>query len=312
MNSDQPLAPTVSIGLPVFNGANYVADSIQSILSQTFTDLELVISDNASTDDTRAICERFAANDPRVRYHRSNANMGAAWNHNQVFRLSRGRYFRWSSHDDVYAPEYVARCVEILEANPDVVLAYPRVRLLDENGKLLHRLPYPAVAAEPDVAGRFASVLRQTGCYAIYGVIRSESVRRTGLFKPWAAADKNILARLALMGRFYQVEEDLLYFRSHPGRSVKANPDLIGQTVWFNPAVRGKIVFPRYSILSDYVAAIRDSPLQTGERIRCLGQLAFRFRWLGLLRDVTAAAWMLAGRHHPSTKPNPSAAAVGR
>jgi glycosyltransferase involved in cell wall biosynthesis len=309
---NRTLAPSVSIGLPVYNGANYVAESIQSLLSQTHEDFELVISDNASTDETRNICEQFAAADSRIRYHRSPSNRGAAWNHNEVFRLSRGRYFRWSSHDDVYAPEYVQRCVEILETRPDVVLAYPRVRLIDAAGTIGHRLPYPPVACEADVAARFASVLHQTGCYAIYGVIRSELIRRTGLFKPWAAADKNMLARLALFGRFYQVEEDLLYFRSHPGRSVRVNPDLIGQTVWFNPAAQGKIVFPRFNILSDYLAAIFDSPLRTGDRVRCLSRLATTFRWLGLLRDVTAAASMLIGRHPPSSKPSPSTAPVGR
>jgi glycosyltransferase involved in cell wall biosynthesis len=308
MNTEKPLAPTLSIGLPVFNGANYLAEALEGILGQTFTDFELIVSDNASTDETQTICEKYAARDSRLRYHRSTKNMGAAWNHNQVFKLARGRYFRWSSHDDVCAPEYMARCIDALESDPGVALAYPRVRLLDAESRLGHRLPYPAVACESDVAARFGSVLRQTGCYAIYGVVRSEVIRKTGLFHGWAAADKNLLARIALHGRFFQVDDDLLFFRSHPGRSVKANPDLVGQTVWFNPAVKGKIVFPRYSILSDYLAGLRAAPLTRSERARCLLVLARRFRWLGLLRDVQVAAAMLTGRYQGAPKPNPSAA----
>jgi glycosyltransferase involved in cell wall biosynthesis len=308
MNNETSLAPALSIGLPVFNGANYLAEALDGILSQTFTDFELIVSDNASTDETQAICEQYAARDSRLRYYRASRNMGAAWNHNQVFKLSRGRYFRWSSHDDVCAPAYMARCIEALESHPRVVLAYPRVRLLDAQSRLGHQLTYSDVACEPDVAARFSSVLRQTGCYAIYGVVRSDVIRKTGLLQGWAAADKNLLARIALHGPFCQVDEHLLYFRSHPGRSVKANPDLVGQTVWFNPSVKGKIVFPRYSILSDYLAGLRAAPLTRRERLRCLLVLARRFRWLGLLRDLQVAVAMLTGRYQSAPKPNPSAA----
>src|SRR4051794_27811047 len=82
-----PNQPRVSIGLPVYNGEKYLAAAIESALRQTFGDLELIISDNGSTDGTREICERFAAEDPRVRYHQEVQNRGAVWNFNRVVQL---------------------------------------------------------------------------------------------------------------------------------------------------------------------------------------------------------------------------------
>ncbi len=89
-------APKVSIGLAVYNGEKYLGQAIDSILAQTFTDFELIISDNASTDRTPEICKKYAAQDARIRYHRNPTNIGGANNENQTFRMSRGEYFRWA------------------------------------------------------------------------------------------------------------------------------------------------------------------------------------------------------------------------
>jgi glycosyltransferase involved in cell wall biosynthesis len=290
------LAPKVSIGLPVFNGGNFLAPTLESLLNQTFQDFEIVISDNASTDDTPEICQRFASADSRVKYHRSPVNHGAAWNYNEVFRLSRGRYFKWSAHDDLCAPAFLSRCVAVLDSRSDVVLAYTHVRLVDEHGTLLHRLPYPAVAADPyNVARRFRSVLEQTGCYAIFGLIRSHVVAKAPL-RGWAAADRNQLARFALLGRFYRIEEDLFFFRSHAGRSVKVHPDMLGQTFWFDPTRRG-LILPRLDALADFGAAVMTAPLSLLDRLSCLLQLAVGFRFRGIALDLCVAMRsLLTGR----------------
>ena len=124
----------VSMGMPVYNGERYVAEAIESVLQQTFGDFELVISDNGSTDSTRSICEGYAARDPRVRYFRSDANRGATWNFNRVVELSRGEYFRWAAHDDRIRPEYLERCVAVLDADPEAVLCYTQVEIIDAAG----------------------------------------------------------------------------------------------------------------------------------------------------------------------------------
>jgi glycosyltransferase involved in cell wall biosynthesis len=101
--------PRVSIGLPVFNGEKYLAEALDSILSQTYRDFKLIISDNASTDRTEQICREYAAKDRRIRYYRNEKNIGAPKNFNRVFELSSGKYFRWDAFTHPSAkPNYLA------------------------------------------------------------------------------------------------------------------------------------------------------------------------------------------------------------
>jgi glycosyltransferase involved in cell wall biosynthesis len=110
-------SPRLSVGLPVYNGQNYLADSLDAILSQSYSDFELVISDNASTDATEEICRDYARRDDRIRYIRQPKNLGMAPNHDVVMRESRGEYFKWASHDDLYGTDLLARCVEALRSS---------------------------------------------------------------------------------------------------------------------------------------------------------------------------------------------------
>ena len=91
--------------MPVYNGQKFISEAIESILEQTFTNFELIISDNASTDDTQRICEIFTKVDSRVHYYRYHSNMGAAANYNRVVELASGEFFKWAAHDDQCAPE---------------------------------------------------------------------------------------------------------------------------------------------------------------------------------------------------------------
>jgi glycosyltransferase involved in cell wall biosynthesis len=107
----------VAIGMPVWNGENFVSEAIESILGQTYGDFELVISDNASTDATAEICRGYAKQDTRIRYFRQTKNIGAGPNHDEVFRLSAGRYFKWACHDDILATEFIVECVRVLDGD---------------------------------------------------------------------------------------------------------------------------------------------------------------------------------------------------
>ena len=105
--------------MPVYNGQNYIVQALDSLLSQTYSDFELIISDNASTDSTQDICKDYASRDARISYVRQVENLGAIPNFNRVFELSRGQYFKWASHDDLCEPTCLERCVEVLEHQPE-------------------------------------------------------------------------------------------------------------------------------------------------------------------------------------------------
>ena len=119
-------AQRLSIGMPVFNGAKWIEGALESLLTQSFGEFELVISDNASTDATEEICRAAAAADSRVRYNRNSSNIGVLKNYDRAFELSKGEYFKWASCSDVCLDGFLAKCIAVLDVRPDVVLAYPR------------------------------------------------------------------------------------------------------------------------------------------------------------------------------------------
>ena len=129
--------PRVSVGMPVYNGERFVAQAIELILSQTFRDFELIISDNASTDATERICREYAERDGRIRYYRSEKNCGAAWNNNHLVHLARGEYFKWQCHDDYCDPTFIEKCLAGIRGDRSVVLCYPQFVRVDEQGRRL-------------------------------------------------------------------------------------------------------------------------------------------------------------------------------
>src|ERR1700722_6330272 len=117
-------APRLSIGLPVYNGENYLAETLDSLLGQSYENFELIISDNASTDGTAGICRSYMKQDSRIRYICQPRNIGLAPNHNFLVGEARGELFKWADHDDLCARDLLASCVDALDEYPDVVLAY--------------------------------------------------------------------------------------------------------------------------------------------------------------------------------------------
>jgi glycosyltransferase involved in cell wall biosynthesis len=283
--------PTVSIGLPVYNGENFLPQALNSIVSQTYTDFELIISDNGSTDRTREISEVCAAGDKRVRYFRSDANRGAAWNFNNVFELSVGKYFKWAAHDDVCAPEFVARCVEVLEADPGIVVCFSRTVQIDSDGRHERKrdhIDLPNLAS-PRAHERFHDIIaNRHGCEAVFGVIRADVLRRTPLIGNYIASDKVLLALLSIYGRFHELPDYLFFQREHEGRSVKGRDHEV--TAWFDPSRGEEIVFPFWRISWEYLRIAVKGTTGLGERLRCLWEVARwgRANWRGYKWDLSS------------------------
>lgn len=209
--------PEVSIGLPVFNGANYVAEAIESVLDQSHKNFELVICDNASTDNTHDMCSGYARNDSRVRYIRNETNIGAAKNYDLVWHKSRGKYFKWLAHDDRILPEYVEQTVSALKQDPSVVLCNSVVDYIDHNGD--HLGYYRSVitrAAGDEPSERFAAIiLRLHTCVDFFGMMPRSAMEGSLLHKAFRGSDRAFLAQMALRGRLLQLSEPLVQMRQH-------------------------------------------------------------------------------------------------
>jgi glycosyltransferase involved in cell wall biosynthesis len=271
-------APRLSVGLPVYNGERYLADSLDSLLAQTYHEFELIISDNASTDATEEICRDYVARDARISYVRQPVNLGATPNHNWTFEHSRGELFKWASHDDLYAPDLLRRCVDALDQDPALVLAHSWQAIIDAAGDVVLTVDYPLATADPRPHERFRSMLFTVGGDDFYGVIRSDVLRRTPLHGSYHHADRTLMAELALNGRFYQVPEVLFFRRDHPDRAERARPTIRSRAANMEPRRAHRWSNPTTRLLAEYVGgfvgAIRRAPLSSAERRRCYRHLA--------------------------------------
>lgn len=270
--------PRVSIGLAVYNGEDYLAEAIESLLSQTYTDFELVLSDNASTDGTGEICRDFAARDSRVRYVRQALNRGAAWNQSEVMRLARGVYFKLAAHDDLCRPEFLERCVAALDAHPECVLAYTDTYEMPKGDTsfLIHWEDKDRLDTSlPSPSERFRELIRgdQYG-YRIFGLIRTDVLRRTRLFGAYHAADHVLVAQLGLLGPFCHIPEKLFLSRLHPGQSIHLSFEPRRYAEWWGARSRTGLMFPCWRFLRELIVSVFLVPLPVGERLRCLGYLA--------------------------------------
>lgn len=264
--------PRVSIGLPVYNGENYLAETLDSLLAQTFTDFELIISDNASTDRTQEICEAYAARDPRIRYVRNETNVGATRNFNSVFEHARGEYFKWAAHDDLCAPEFLEACVAVLDHNPEVVLCIPRALAIDKDGNVVkdsYNVPPQFSSPKPWV--RFhACVNMIKPQISVFGVIRSSILRKTPLIGNYPASDRVILGELTLHGPMYEVPKYLFYYRNHPQQSWRAHRSGYARWAWFDPKLKKKrFSLPHWRLFLEHVFSIHRASHDWGERVRC-------------------------------------------
>ncbi|GAB3048390.1 glycosyltransferase family 2 protein [Intrasporangium mesophilum] len=273
----------VSVGLPVYNAAAYLDQALESLLAQTHADLEIIVSDNGSTDATPSICRRFAAADDRVRYVRHDANRGAAFNHNFVFHEASAPYFRWFAYDDVLEPRCIEACAALLDAAPEVVLAWPQTTVIDETGAVRcdYRTDLPFDNATP--ATRLRSLLgHRTSetllhmCYPVYGLMRRDVLGSTHLMAATPSADTILLVELALRGPWAQVPERLFLHRRHAASSmVGTTPEQVA--AYYDPRAGAVFPMPQTRLAQGYARAVLSTPLPAQDRARCLGVVA---QWL--------------------------------
>ncbi|MDT9339350.1 glycosyltransferase [Trichodesmium erythraeum 21-75] len=208
----------VSIGLPVYNGENYLRGALNSLLAQDYQDFEVNICDNASTDETGKICQEYAAKDSRIIYHRSDVNIGSTKNFKQVFDLSNGKYFMWAAHDDLWEPSYISKCLKKLEENPSAVLCCSEIIFINEDNSIRHEWTdfYKNInTLGMDFSGRFHQLVNRVGWFAIYGLIRSEALREVLKEDQPAVYGLDVIQLLKLMflGELVKVSEPLFYYR---------------------------------------------------------------------------------------------------
>ncbi len=290
--------PRIAIGMPVYNGESFLEAALDSLLAQSYGDFELIISDNASTDRTEEICRAYAARDSRIRYDRLAENLGAVPNFNRVFELSDSEYFKWAAADDVCDEAFLARCVELLDSNPDVAWCHTRSTHIDTSGRemddpLLADVSYAARQSESPAA-RFAAVMTGVGgCLDSYGLIRSEVIQKTPLILPLYGAEKVFIAELALHGRYGEVNETLFYSRVHAGGS--GNLDTAAEQQAYMSTQSSGFELTRFKLLKGYLSATWRAKLSLVERTKCLFVIGRYLLQVGKWKRIVTKALTGAG-----------------
>ena len=278
--------PRVSIGMPVFNGEEYIQGALDSILKQTFSNFELIISDNASTDRTQEICLKYASKDHRIRYYRNKKNLGGPTNYNLVFKLSSGEYFKWAAYDDLLAPEFLRKCVSVLDKDSSIVGCHCKTGRIDQDSVLLGYFNEGFLKKIDSVKTheRFRDLLDMYYTTTIFhGVYRASIFAQSQLHGSYIGADRNLVAELSLMGRIYNISECLFFWRLHPrsytsmfyGKIRKNTLDrLQRETAWW--IKENSTYFPHWKNCFEYVKSVNCIPLKLSERFLCYGQI---FDW---------------------------------
>ncbi|MEZ5276843.1 MAG: glycosyltransferase family 2 protein [Opitutaceae bacterium] len=267
------MSPRVSIGLPVYNGANFLERSIDSILKQDFEDLELIVADNASTDATEAICRSYLERDSRIRYFRNESNVGAAGNYNKTFQLAQGSYFKWAAHDDECHQSMIGKCVRYLDSAPlNVAMVYPLGELIDEEGVTLESPLDRIASSDPRPYRRLSRVLWSLNmCDPVFGLIRADCLRRTQLIGPFFGADYVLLGELAMLGQIHEIPDVCFRLRAHQKRSMKANATRKARAAWYTTdGTRRQLPLPNWDrmILEMARSALR-AEIPTYSRLTC-------------------------------------------
>ena len=289
-------SPVVTIGVPVYNGENYLDEMLWSLRRQTFEDFEVVISDNGSTDATPEIIHRHASADGRFRVYTETENRGAGWNFNRVLDLAAGRYFKWQAHDDLLAPTYLEACVAEFDLDPELVLVYTGVDMVDRDLQLIEHYGIRLDTMNADPVVRFSQqLLTWNLCYDVFGLIDLDVLRRTSGMGNFSHGDGVLLGHLALLGRSKLVDEPLFLSRQHDDQSARrfgyegGGNDYRAYAEWFDPRRTGSVRAPNWRIVAEYERTIRATPeLTWNQRLRCYVVLARRMRWDArlLLGDV--------------------------
>lgn len=305
MTAPPPGTPRVTVGVPVYNGERYLESALLALRAQSLSDLEVVISDNASTDRSLDVVRDVVGHDPRFRLLTSPVNRGLARNFNRTLEAARAPYFMWNAADDVALPDHLRRCTDALAADPGAVVAFSRVRWIDSDGR--------GVGVEDDRHALIAttSAVRRVdqfldfGLYEAIGyggVLRTAELRAMGGLGDYFGSDNVLGIQMALRGTWVQVPEVLFEARRHDAQLSKdQGKDVVDQVRAYRPEWSRPVAFPQWYVSARMYRAALAGPGSPWERAAAAGAVARRWNgrnWRLLAFDLKRnAVRLVRGRY---------------
>lgn len=306
-------SPRVSVGLPVHNGERFVERALRCHLAQDYRDLEVIVGDNASTDDTLAICRRVADEDPRVLILTSDRNRGAVPNFNRVLAAARGEYFKWAADDDWCTADFVGRAVQRLNAEPGAVLAYAPMGVEDDQGTVFrwHDEVHPGFRS-PRVEERLRALAWRLGdpTALIFGLLRTGVLRRAGGVPNTPEPDRTLLTELILHGTFLHLDEPVFVHYGPPGHMLHYTDETVPpgrrSWVWLHPDNVDRPKLATLRIARAHAVALREARhLGGARRLRLAAELGAAML-VTRLRSKAHRLWRRRGpAPSPTERPTP-------
>ncbi len=285
--------PRLTIGVPVYNGEDYIAEAIRSHLEQDFTDFELIVSDNCSDDSTPEIVKEFVEADSRVTYSRNTENLGGPANFNRLFRLGQGELFRWAAADDRVEPGYLSKVIALMDDDPAVVIGHSDALLIDPESQEMLKMDQgylggdgfiEAIRLTPPVGDeRFRSTSPHNRIDAvinnnhrnfyIFGIMRRDIMMQTRLHGLFYGGDRTLLVEMAMRGSFRKVPEPLFASRSHAKNSGRNGLN-------FEELKQHGAQDMRFAsqVMKGYVNAIRAANVGRADELKCLAIVGKKFK----------------------------------
>ena len=271
--------PRVGIGVPVYNGEDYLEATLDSLLAQSFSDFEVFIADNASTDRTEQICRDYANGDSRVHYIRNPINLGASKNYTTCYHPSENEYFRWQNADDPIAPNHLELCVRSLDENPQAVLTYGKTKIIDQHSELIELYDDNLDLRQASPYQRFVTCRESIGLSNIlYGLMRREQLAKTALMGDYIASDINLIGELALYGQFHELPYYLFFRRMHPAASSWDRSDSERQNEFWDPS-KSKLLMQTWRSCYEYFRAVGRAPISAREKVPLFYYLFKEINW---------------------------------
>lgn len=304
--------PLVTLAMPAYNSEEFIRQSIDSLLAQDFPSFELVISDNASTDGTGEICRAYARKDQRIRYIRQPRNIGAVANWNFLVHCAKGRYFRWSSSNDLCAPQMLRLCVEALEADASLVLCQGRTSLIDDQGTVIEQYRHDHEFLDEKPSRRFRRVCTEMHLNnAQSAVIRLEMLRRTGLERNFPEGDMVLMSELALHGGF-RVLPEVLFYRRMGRKSATQYLDTDQKVMFRDPGKIGEREYTTWPTAFSLMRSIGRSPAGWWEGVLSRAFVLRQLWWSRRSALHELLAWCkTAGASSKSAAPSAVVALLG-
>ncbi len=259
--SEHRSRPLVTVGLPVFNGEDFLEEALEALRVQTYDAFRISVSDNASTDGTWELLERWAARDERITLYRQSENLGAEANYRFLLDAAETPYFMWLAYDDTLAPNYLEKLVAVLEACSHCALACGTTVHVTPGGEIIRQLPFPEISDLSRLA-RLRTLLTKPDSVRIYGLYRTSALQQAYTigeeFGYLWAADHLIVLSFVLNDRLCGTPETTLYWRRTGISTDRYRPSTIRTQAHF---------IWRY--LSFHRRLLANSDLRRGDKLRC-------------------------------------------